>query len=140
MKTSLLVMALSVCAFGQNSATTNGLANGRLWKSVNTASEKKGFLVGYLNGVTYSAVSALGGSQPITTATADSIDHFTKQLFPSSLTLDEISTSLDRFYNPPENGPITIASALEVISARASGADESVVQKMISDLLKNLTK
>jgi len=55
------------------------------------------------------------------------------------MTLDEIAASLDRFYQAPENGPITIASALEVISLRASGADEATVQKMISGLLKNLT-
>jgi hypothetical protein len=69
----------------------------------------------------------------------EAIERLRKQLFPLSLTLDEVAASLDRFYESPEKGPITIASALEVISLRASGADESAVQKIISDLLKNIT-
>ena len=138
MKTLLMVIAFVVCASGQNAATTSGLANGRLWKSVSTTSEKKGFLVGYLNGILYGTISAFGDVQ--SSVATNSANRLKKQLFPTTLTLDEVSASLDRFYAAPENGPITIASALEVISFRASGADEAAVQKMISDLLKNLTK
>src|ERR1700733_8774255 len=139
MKLLLLIMAFSVCALSQNTTTTNGLANGRLWKSIQTNSAKSGFLFGYSNGVTYGALSALFDGQPVTAERADSIDHLQKRLFPSTMTLEEVAASLDSFYDPPENAPITIASALEVISARASGADESTIRRIISGLLKNLT-
>jgi hypothetical protein len=86
----------------------------------------------------YGTISAFGDVQ--SSAATDSVNRLKKQLFPTTLTIDEVSASLDRFYTVPENGPITVASALEVISFRASGADEAAVQKMISDLLKNLTK
>lgn len=139
MKLLLLVTALSVCGWGQvsQSTTTNGLANGRLWKSINTGAGKSGFLLGYINGIMYCAAvypSLNGQTSDVTKG--DQVERLRKLLFPTTLTLDEIAAALDHFYESPERGPIPIASALDVISFRASGGDEAAVQKMISDLLK----
>jgi hypothetical protein len=139
MKTLLLVIAFALCALGQDAATTNTMFNGRAWKGM-TKSERKPFLVGYINGVIYGSICALSDGQPVTAARVDSLDRLKKQLFPSTMTLDEILASLDRFYDPPENAPIAIPSALEIISTRASGVDESTIQKLISNALKDLAK
>ncbi|MBS1876824.1 MAG: hypothetical protein JSU00_26660 [Acidobacteria bacterium] len=48
--------------------------------------------------------------------------------------------ALDRFYGTPEYAVITIADALEVIAARASGEDEAAINKMISGLLETLAR
>jgi hypothetical protein len=40
---------------------------------------------------------------------------------------------LDNIDFPPENGPIAISNALGIVSQRTSGADESTVQKAITD-------
>jgi hypothetical protein len=41
---------------------------------------------------------------------------------------------LDRFYDTPANGPVSISGALQVIAARGKGASEDVVQKFIVEL------
>ena len=47
---------------------------------------------------------------------------------------EEMKLGLDRFYDTPANGPVSISGALQVIAARGKGASEDVVQKFIVEL------
>src|ERR1700685_4523222 len=105
MRAILLVIAFSVCGWGQAPApmTTKGFYNGRFWKNLDSSS-KLIFLAGYNNGATLAATLA-----------APDFAHFdkvTKEVLPSTLSGNEASAALDRFYSTPENAPIEIANAL----------------------------
>jgi hypothetical protein len=136
MKTCLLVVALAVCGLGQNT-TTNQLGNGRLWKAIAGEAPKTAYLAGYLNGITF----ALGSTPPTKGQSLEenlkSINELRSRLFPFGLTVNEVKTALDRFYDTPENLPIPIANALTIISGRASGIDEPTLQQMIANLRRD---
>ena len=55
-------------------------------------------------------------------------------LFPAGLTWGEAKTALDRFYDPPENGPISVRDALQIIVMKVVGVQQSAIDKQISDV------
>lgn len=103
---------------------TQGLVNGRLWNTLSNR-EKLSFLFGYSDGL--GLVSTVGIQDK------DLAKRATKVFWPN-LTFNEISSSLDKLYSTPENGPIAIANALIVVSKRASGSSEEVISKDVSQL------
>lgn len=60
-----------------------------------------------------------------------------KLLFPSSLTPAEIIMALNRFYDTPENGIISLPAAFKIIAQRVNGADDQTIQKAIADIRAN---
>jgi hypothetical protein len=139
MKISLLLIFLTVCGWGQSSSVrtegsnrllTDGFSNGRAWNAmaVNnklTIDEKLEFLMGFRE-----AASVV----IITVVKPELYDEVFKDFWPSSLTNREIIDALNRFYDTPENRPISIANALTVVAKRAAGVDETTIQKLIEDL------
>jgi len=104
---------------------TAGWWNGRLWKTL-SASERITFLAGYSD-----------ATRIVATAASPSFERFDKlerDFWPGSLTLAEVCSALDRFYETPENGPISIWDAITVIARRSSGTDEATLQKAINEL------
>jgi hypothetical protein len=61
-------------------------------------------------------------------------DEAFKDFWPARLTNREVIEALDRFYDTPENRPISIANALTIVAKRAAGVDEPTVQKLIESL------
>jgi len=102
-----------------------GFWNGRFWKTLDD-SQKRIFLFGYANGSHFAVFK--------TTTTFPEYKRFHETLWPTILTYDETKAALDRFYETPENGPVSISDALQVTAARAKGTAEDVVQKFILEL------
>jgi len=94
---------------------SGGLYNGRMWKAL-TADYKILWLDVTANGVIYTA------------GIMNSTDKLSL-LFPLTLTFGEVSQSLDVFYATPENMPIPIVSALQIVNMKASGVDPAVVEE-----------
>ena len=137
MKRTILCIALAVSAAGQSPRTnpditatwkTAGMWNGRFWKNLAIVSEdaQSSFVLGYAAAVE-DTVIGMGVS-----LNAD-YKPIIKLLIPSKLTPGEIITALNRFYDTPENGPITIPGAMKIIAQRANGADDATIQKAIAD-------
>jgi hypothetical protein len=132
---TLLILSFSFAAFpalGQNPSpapmVTKGFYNGRFWKSLDSSS-KLTFLAGYNNAATMQATLHAGNFE--------NFKRITEEMLPSTLSGNEVSAALDRFYATPENAPIGIAWALIAISKRASGADEETIRIMISGFLED---
>ncbi len=99
--------------------------NGRYWKAI-TGNEKIAFVLAYGDAIDQIALK-----------TSDNFDRYKavmKPFWPGSLTGNEIVSALDNFYVMPENGPIAVSSALEIIAQRTFGADEATIQKAITEL------
>jgi hypothetical protein len=102
--------------------------NGRFWRNLALVGEdaQSAFVLGYVAGV-----------QDTTLGIGVSLNFdykaMTKIFIPTSMTTGELITALNRFYEPPENGPITIPAAMKIITQRASGADDATIQKAIAD-------
>ncbi len=131
MKQIVLCIALAVGAFGQTAAstaeTTGGSLNGRFWRSMTVDQDQKiVFVLGYSTAIQY-AVTGMSSLLKVNNQT------LLDSLFPSRLTGAELVSALDRFYDTPENGPITINAAVKLIAQRVSGADEATIQKAIAD-------
>ena len=95
--------------------------------------EKIIFLTGYSTGYDTLAIVMGGGD-------FERYKQVSKMYWARNLTIGEISSALDQFYALPENGPIGISSAIHIISERAEGADEQVLQKEIRDLRSRASK
>jgi len=138
MKQALLCIALAVGAFGQSAASsadriatykTGGQYNGRFWKSLES-NEKIVFVFGYKSAVREATIAFAAGDRD----RYNKLVEVAKIFWPGGLTGAEISSALDHFYETPENGPIIISDALEVVARRLTGEDEGTLQKLISDL------
>jgi hypothetical protein len=101
---------------------TNGKWNGRFWRSFDMEG-KRAFLFGFGE-----------ATDLIVMLTSKGFEDYKKSLllFWPPLTFDEILTSLDRFYDVPENRPITIIDGLNVVSQRATGSSEEDIQAYIA--------
>ena len=105
--------------------STNGEWNGRFWKTL-TRDERSIFLLGYCAAV-----------ERVTIVVSDNFERhkeMSKDFWAVGLTIEEVRSAVDKFYESSENGPISIPSALYVVSKRADGADEESIQKIISGL------
>ena len=111
---------------------TGGAWNGRFWRQLN-ADEKRVFLFGYTDGVEQVTIAASGGS-------FERYKQVNKLFWARALTIDEVRSALNGFYDTPENSPISISSAIGVISKRSEGASETELQKDIADLRARSTK
>jgi hypothetical protein len=104
---------------------TKGDWNGRFWRSFDE--EGKGaFLFGYTQAANHVLEMSAGSFEKY----QDSLPLF----LPPGLTVQEILTSLDTFYETPENRQIAIIGAISVVSQRARGLSEETVQKYINKL------
>lgn len=95
-----------------------------------TPNDKDTYLLAYSDANNYAVAASTVG-----------FEEFKKRralLFPTGMTLAEISTSLDRFFDTPENGVIPIAWGLEAISSRARGDDEATIQRQIEGFRKEI--
>jgi len=88
------------------------LSDGRRWRGLRD-DIKLAWLVGYAEGITYSSA---------------------KNLYPKTLSYEEVRSALDRFYETPENRPIPVGMALLVIVERASGIPQSQIDDFVSSL------
>ena len=109
--------AASVASLPSESKSA-GLYNGRWWKFLD-GPDKVLWLDTYANGVVYAAG---------VTGNADKI----KLLLPLQLTFVEVSKSLDTFYETPENAPIPIASALQIVTMKSAGTDQAAIDLQIN--------
>lgn len=110
-KVYFLATALTVCGWAQDSKSTaqsdpvaawktEGLFNGRFWRAAESQ-HKSTFLMGYRDAVMVAATIAYQSS-------FEGFDKLTKVCWPDKLTIGEVQSALDRFYEIPENGPIGI--------------------------------
>jgi hypothetical protein len=104
----------------QRSWRTGFSWNGRFWKA-SMPFVKTGFLLGYEQALVYSGA--------ITGMEYSKFEEFKNQLYPA-LTIDEVESAVDRFYETPENGPIGVNEALRIIAAKANGGSEDAVNKL----------
>jgi hypothetical protein len=111
---------------------TGGAWNGRFWKQL-SAEEKRVFLFGYSDGVEQVTIAAGAGS-------FERYKQINKMFWASALTIDEVRSALNVFYETPENSPISISNAIYLISKRSEGASEAELQKEIADLRARATK
>ena len=102
-----------------------GMWNGRFWKTL-ADNQKLIFVFGYSNGANFVVLK--------TTTNFPDYKEASATLWPSTLTYEEIKLALDRFYDTPENGPVSISGALQVIAARAKGTSEDLIQKFVVEL------
>jgi hypothetical protein len=103
---------------------TKGNWNGRFWRSFD-AEGQGAFLFGFGE-----------AADLIVSITSGNYENYKRDLplFWPPLTHEEIRVSLDRFYDTPENRPITIINALSVVSKRATGSSEDDIQAYVAKL------
>ena len=106
---------------------TAGFCNGRFWKILDERA-KIDWLEAYENGVKYAAITF--GDISSNQVMANKI----RLLFPDGLTWGEVRIALDRFYDAPENGPISLPDALQIIVMKVVGLQQSAIDKHISDV------
>ncbi len=82
---------------------------------------KTGFLVGYEQALVYTGL--------VTGVEYSKSEEFKRQLYPA-LTIDEVESAVDRFYETPENGPIPVSDSLRIIAARANGGSADEIEKL----------
>lgn len=110
---------------------TAGFCNGRFWRLLDDQS-KLAWVEAYSNGVTFAVFMTFSGGPGDPALPGESaIQAKIESLFPS-LTWGEVRTALDRFYDSPENGPIPVPEALQVLTMKVAGADQSAIDKRIS--------
>ena len=127
----LLTIALSTCGWSQQisdaeKATwrTGERWNGRYWRALDYPT-KASFLTGYAEALKASYLSVIDANSKQILA----------KIWPASLTVGEVMTSLDSIYETPENRPIPVADIItHVITVRTAGVDEPSIQKEINRL------
>jgi hypothetical protein len=117
---------------------TAGYCNGRFWKLLDDEA-KLNWIEAYSDGVTFAVMGiyiSSGGDTGASSATRAKIDSTSRakldSFFPSGLTWGEVRTALDRFYDSPENGPIPVPSAVQVLTMKVAGVQQSAIDKRIS--------
>jgi hypothetical protein len=119
MKSLLVGLFVAMCSLGQSEPPKfdrNGAANGRLW-TVLTPDHRSWFIFGQQD-----ATKAI-----LLRSVAD-------RFAPRTLSNTEIVAAIDRFYDEPENLPISIMDALMVVTLRANGADSDTVAHAVAQL------
>jgi len=89
---------------------------------------KTGFLLGYEQAFAYR--SAMDGME------LSKFEELKKRFWPT-LTLNEIESALDRFYDTPENGPVQITDALRVVAAKANGGSADEIEQLAEESRKS---
>jgi len=110
-----LLAAFSAAAQSTNTA---GMANGRLWNSLNSG-EKQAYLIGYRDDW------ALHASTRTSPAPDGGIE---EEYYPRSVGFAEVAKSLDVFYQVSENRNIQIRYALRILTLKIAGVPEARVQ------------
>jgi hypothetical protein len=111
---------------------THGFMNGRGWRTLN-GNEKLICLSAFRDGLAWGYGIGQGkGSQSTPTPSLN-----LSGMFPERLTWAETSSALDRFYDTPENGPIFLPGALQIVTMKAVGVDESVIEEHLQQLRRN---
>lgn len=109
-----LLLVLAVSCFGQQAKDHNlsyGNLNGRGWLE-----RSESYKLGYLQGL---------------------VDGITSTVMPRTLTLGEVSTALDRFYEDPLNLDMPVVWALQLIKRRAEGT--ATFERELAGMRKRLT-
>jgi hypothetical protein len=117
---------------------TNGGLNGRAWKNL-SQSERVIFVAGFVTGTDH-AVSLARGMEIAEKRKDELYSRFIWDSVVRSMSNAERSDALDRFYDAPENAPIEISNALDVVAAKASGESETKIKRMVSELLRKISK
>jgi hypothetical protein len=134
----ILLVVLSTFAFPQDAVRgtpdrswrTGFSWNGRFWKG-SMPFVKTGFLLGYEQ-----ALVTTGAPQ---FPEYSKFEEFKKQLYPA-LTMSEIESAVDRFYETPENGPVAVSDALRIIAAKANGGSAEDIEKLTEDSRKSAAR
>jgi hypothetical protein len=120
------VMAAQPVQDPAQAAWTFGLANGRAWRVM-----PQGAKLFYLEGVRAAIVVA--GQRTKHTPCEAYSDRLTDAYSVEGLKGGEVAEAIDRFYDQPENLLIAAIDALEIVSARARGVPQNVIDSRISD-------
>lgn len=115
LRVGILALTVSCCAYGQdvNAIRTGGLFNGRFWNAASVEG-RLGYLMGFND-----ALGARGS------------DGSAARYLPT-LNFAEQQTAVTRFYQEPENLAIPILGALEVITLKVKGGDQSAIDALLA--------
>jgi|SRR5579862_5251352 len=114
--------ALFLVALPSNTQTvsapmqTEGLTNGRSWVTLSSDSKTM-----YVAGAVDSTIMACGKDE-------------WKKLFASSLSVGEVSKSLNKFYEEPTNAAVPITYAMTVVKMKAEGASADSIENATATL------
>lgn len=114
----ILGVLLAAVSAAAQSANTAGMANGRLWNSLNSG-EKRAYLIGYwddwaLHATTRTNPAPDGGIE--------------EEYYPRPLGFNDVAKSLDDFYRAPENLNIQVRYALRILTLKVFGVPDAQVQ------------
>lgn len=107
---------------------TNSFRNGRAWRNLDSVQAKVSFLVAYRDGLAFGFM--MGKRVDV------DLNKDLAPFFPKNLTWEETAVSLDRLYEVPENRPIPIMNALQIVTLQGLGVSKERVDKAIEDLRK----
>jgi hypothetical protein len=115
---------------------SNGNISGRFWRSIPDVnkSDKIVFLLAYSEGLKFGV--ALVDRIDESVGMARDPDHKRYRVamlagWPGNMIIEDLISSLDHFYETPENRPIPISGGLSILAMRAAGESESNIQKEI---------
>jgi hypothetical protein len=123
-----VVLLTALNGWSQSSKNVNltcGLSNGRAWRAFGTVETKLVFLVAYREGVIAGTVAARHGKT--------NLKEDLSYQFPAELTWEETATALDHLYDFPENRPIPISNALQIVTLQSAGVSKGLIEKDIED-------
>jgi hypothetical protein len=134
----LLIALLSVQCMAQDapgktaSLTTMSISNGRRWRVLSDEA-KVVWLVAFRDGL---MAAFLTSCYKANDATTESIASQMRLSYPEKLSYGEVRSALNHFYDTPENGPIPISLAMQVVVESATGVPQSKIDDFISSLRK----
>ena len=123
-----IALLFAVVCFGQaadDPMFTDSFANGRFWKAMNDG-QKLAYLVAYKDGLVEGFIAS--GERDVKDLKSN-VD----ALLPRNLTHRETLQAVTRFYDTPENAPIPIRDALEIVVLKADGVAQVVIDEVIAD-------
>lgn len=129
----LLVLACAVLSCAAQAPdpviVTGGYSNGRLWKILDPDT-KVFFIEAYHDGYLFATGVICSGVKR----------DEEKVGFPLALTKGEIRAALDQFYDVPENGPIPVMHAMQIVALKAIGTPQSAIDKHLADVRRVATQ
>jgi hypothetical protein len=113
----ILGLPLAAAPPAQDPDMTCGQENGRAWHDMDSPT-KVGFILGLRATMAHLAIRGVVDLEQRHRYLVD------------QLTFGETARAVDRFYETPENMPIPILWAMEVIANRGGGADATTIERM----------
>jgi hypothetical protein len=132
---ALIISALPLAAQSNHNDDplyTHDEMNGRHWvQGKMDEIQKAVFLVGYMHGVRYE--TRLMSLMKDKTARELARTLGDSMMWPNHLSVGEVQSLLDKFYETPENLSISIPKAIFIVAMKTSGQSNSAIEKMINE-------